>query len=223
MDGCSTGKTGQERMAREWRRGASLAGAVIVLLYSVGWTGSSQAQTGGPTHGLIMAVAGTPNSCSDGNSNPEPYGIVEREDPEVLARIEVLRDRISTVDDELRPITARVGQLEAVAKPLSENDAALLSSLRSERTRLARHREPLQEERSDLYSQIRLVTLSRRYRELPVRAGDQIEVRLMERDVFDDDICGIWSFRLDRVVLEGAYLELGNGLQTYVILAFKPR
>lgn len=54
-------------------------------------------------------------------------------------------------------------------------------------------------------------------------AGDEIKVRLMERDIFADDLCDAWTVQLDSAVLEKGFLKLGSAQRTYVILAFAPR
>ena len=187
------------------------------------WVGNSHAQTGSMSYGLIMAIAGAPDSCTDANSRPEPYGIVERKDSRIWGQIKTLAGKINAISRELKPIISRLRKLEAAEKPLAEDATAELSSLQVERANLEERLVPLREERAHLLRKVRLVTLRRQYRELPVYAGDEIEVRLMERDIFADDLCGTWTVRLDRAVLEKGFLKLGSPQRTYVILAFAPR
>ena len=125
--------------------------------------------------------------------------------------------------DSVFPIINRLRKLEAAEEPLAEDATAELSSLQVERANLEERLVPLREERANLLRKVRLVTLRRQYRELPVYAGDEIKVRLMERDIFADDLCGTWTVRLDRAVLEKGFLKLGSPQRTYVILAFAPR
>ena len=188
-----------------------------------GWISNSHAQTGSRSYGLIMAIAGAPDSCTDANSRPEPYGIVERMDSEIWGQIKTLAGKINVIRRELKPIVNRLRKLEVAEEPLSEDAAAELSSLQAERAHLEERLVPLREERAHLLRKVQLVTLRRQYRELPVYAGDEIKVRLMERDIFADDLCDAWTVRLDRAVLEKGFLKLGSAQRTYVILAFTPR
>ena len=100
---------------------------------SHGWVGNSYAQTGSPTYGLIMAIAGAPDSCQDANSKPELYGIVERMDSEIWGQIQTLERKINGISNELKPVVRRVRELKTAEKPLPEDAAAVLSSLQAGR------------------------------------------------------------------------------------------
>lgn len=202
----------------------ALAGAGFTLFWSLVAVEDSRAQTGSEEYGLLMAIAGVPAHCRDGNSNPEPYGTVQRSDPETWGQIDELGDRIEVIVEERMMVDERIAGVSAAERePLSDEAVALLSSLRAERRRLEADASALRGERSALLALVRLVALRQRYRELTVYVGDELSVRLMESDVFSDDTCGSWRVRLDRAVLEHGSLALGNGQQTYVVLVFAPR
>lgn len=108
-----------------------------------------------------MAIAGAPDSCTDANSSPEPYGIVERMDSETWGQIKTLAGKINAISRELKPIVNRLGRLEAAEEPLSEDAAAKLSSLQVERAHLEERLAPLRKEHAHLLRKVRLVTLRR--------------------------------------------------------------
>ena len=124
-------------------------------------------------------------------------------------RSALVRER-SDIDRSLRLLENSI--------PLNEEETRFLMDQREQRAPLDARRNDLESRDAELTALITMSTPG----SLRVYANDDLRLKLMESDAFEDDTCATWALTLDQETLSQGGIELENGGRPLLRLWIQP-